>query len=150
MAEANNEAYVIDASGLIAGRVATAAATAAMHGRRVSIVNCEKAAISGRKRMIIDAWTRKYGMGVPKKGPFVRRIPDRFLRRIIRGMLPYKTERGREALRNVLCYVGTPAQLKGAKTVTFPNARVDKLPNARFMTVGALCKELGGKWHEQQ
>jgi hypothetical protein len=47
-----------------------------------------------------------------------------------------------------MCYIGTPAEFKDASLVTFADAKASKLPNARYMTIGAVCKEMGGKWHE--
>jgi len=139
---------VIDATGLLAGRIGTKVARAALHGATIKIINAEKAAISGKKGHIIEAWKRKVNMGVPRKGPFVYRQPDRFLRRIIRGMLPYKQPRGREAYARIMCYIGVPTDLKDAKTMTFADISVDKLPTTRYMTIGMLCKELGGNWNE--
>lgn len=136
---------VIDAAGHLAGRIATQAAREALHGKEVRIINADKAMISGKRRMNIQQWKRRYDMGVPKKGPFIHRQPDRLLRRIIRGMLPYKTPRGRDAFSRVLCYVGAPAEFKGA--ITIKEAHSDKLPNTRMITIGEICKELGGKWH---
>jgi large subunit ribosomal protein L13 len=142
-----DDAYIIDATGLLVGRLATRAAREAMHGRNVRVINCEKAAISGRKHMVIAQWKRRYGMGVPRKGPFVDRQPDKFVRRIIRGMLPHKTSRGRAAFALVMCYVGAPKEF-GGKHVTFEDAGVAKLPTTRHITIGELCRQLGGKWYE--
>lgn len=142
-----DDTYVIDAAGLLVGRFATHAARAAMHGKQVRIVNCEKAALSGQKHMLIALWKRKYARGVPRKGPFIVRQPDRFVRRIIRGMLPNKTARGREAYANLLCYIGTPKEFEG-KAVAIEGAAAAKMPARRYLTVGQLCKELGGTWYE--
>jgi len=140
--------YVIDASGLLVGRLATQAAKHALLGKKVRIVNCEKAVISGTKKFLVAEWTRRYLMGVPRKGPYIHRFPDRIVRRIIRGMLPYKNPRGKAAFENTMCYIGVPTELASVKAVTFADAQVSTLPNTKFMTIGALCKELGGKWHE--
>ncbi|MDD9953289.1 MAG: 50S ribosomal protein L13 [Candidatus Woesearchaeota archaeon] len=137
--------YVIDATDLLVGRLATQAARAALHGKNVKVINCEKAVFSGKKTMIIENWKRKYGMGVPKKGPFIHRFPDKFVRRVIRGMLPYKQPRGRDAFERIMCYIGNPDDAKGE---TIEGANAEKLPNTRYVRVGVICKELGGKWHE--
>lgn len=142
------ETIVIDAAGKLVGRIGTQAATAALHGKTVRIVNCERAVISGRKRMVIEQWKRKSEMGVPKKGPFIHRTPDRLVRRIIRGMLPHRQPRGRAAFERILCYIGTPAEFKDATPITLDGASFEKLPNSRFITIGQVCKELGGKWYE--
>ena len=133
---------IIDAKDGIVGRVATLAAKQALLGEDVAVINCELAIITGNKKTIIADWKRRYAMGVPKKGPFIHRVADRLVRRIIRGMLPYKNPRGIAAFRRVMCYVGEP-KLTGERMSVKSSA---DLPNAKFMTVGALCKALGGEY----
>ncbi len=137
---------VIDATDLIVGRLATRAAKEALHGKRVCIINSEKAVISGSKTFLVGEWKRRFGQGVPRKGPYVDRFPDRMVRRIIRGMLGYHNPRGREAYESTMCYIGVPEEFKNEKAITFADAKVTKLPNARYMTIAALCKEMGGRW----
>ena len=132
---------IIDAQNAIVGRVATVAAKKALQGEDVAVINCEKAVLSGTKPQLVAAWKRKYSMGVPRKGPFIIRLPDRFVRRIIRGMLPYKKPRGADAFKRIMCYVGEP-DFKGEKVEV---KTADDLPNMRYVSVGALCKVLGGK-----
>jgi large subunit ribosomal protein L13 len=141
------EVYVIDATDTLIGRLATQAARAALHGKTVRVINCEKAVISGSKRFLVTEWKRRYVQGVPRKGPYIHRYPDRMVRRIIRGMLPYHNPRGREAFERLMCYIGTPTELHAAKPVQI-EAKSTKLPTAKFMTMGDLCKEIGGKWHD--
>lgn len=133
---------IIDAKEAIAGRVATFAAKQALLGEEIAIINCEQAVVTGKKTTIIADWRRKFAMGVPRKGPFIPRLADRFLRRMIRGMLPYKTPRGIAAFRRIMCYVGDP-KIEGTPIV-IEGASVDKLPNMKYVTIGALCKVLGG------
>lgn len=140
--------YVIDAANAIVGRVATQAAKQALHGYKVRVINAEKAVITGRKRWIIDEWKRRFVQGVPRKGPYIHRYPDRILRRIIRGMLPHHQPRGRVAFANTMCYIGVPTELKGVEAHKIAGAAATKLPTTRYLTIGEVCKELGGKWHE--
>ena len=72
-------------------------------------------------------------------------MPDRLVKRMIRGMLPYKKERGKAALDNIRCFVGMPEELKDQKAETIPEAKLDKLPNISFMKVKDICKQLGAK-----
>ena len=133
---------IIDAKDMIVGRVATVAAKKALLGEEVAIINCEQAVFTGNKKRIIADWKERYAMGVPRKGPFINRMPDRFMRRVIRGMLPYKKPRGAEAYKRIMCYIGSP-ELKG-EALVIPEASVDKLPTMKYFTVGDLCKRLGG------
>jgi large subunit ribosomal protein L13 len=137
---------IIDAKDLVVGRFATFAAKQALLGEEVAIINCQDAVLTGKKERIVADWKRKFAMGVPRKGPFIPRLSDRFVRRMIRGMLPYKQPRGRDAYARIMCYVGEP-KLEGNK-VDLPYASVEKLPNMKFMSVGALVKVLGGPEHE--
>lgn len=131
---------IIDAKDAIVGRIATVAAKKALQGEKVAVINCEKAVLSGTKKRLVADWKRKFSMGVPRKGPFIHRSPDRFVRRIIRGMLPYKKPRGAEAFKNIMCYIGAP-EMQGDSLV-IEGASAERLE--LYVTVGTICKELGG------
>ncbi len=136
---------VIDAHEAIAGRVAAYAAKQSLLGHTVRVVNAQGAVVSGTKATTVSEAKRKAAMGGPRKGPFYSKLPDRYLRRIIRGMLPYKEPRGRAAYARILCYIGVPSDLKAEKTMRAPGADASKLPNLKRVTLGRICEELGGK-----
>lgn len=136
---------IIDASDLIAGRLATVVTKKALLGEQIDIVNSEKAVITGTRDSIYARFKAKYDRGIPLKGPYVHRSADRLLRRIIRGMLPYKQARGSEALARVMCWRGVPEKFQNQKLETVSEAKIDKLPNLQFVTVGDIAKHLGGK-----
>jgi large subunit ribosomal protein L13 len=138
---------VIDATEAIAGRLAAYAAKQALLGMTVSVLNAEKAVVSGAIRTTIADAKRRKKMGVPRKGPYHSKLPDRYLRRIIRGMLPRHTIRGREAYGRVLCYIGVPTEFTGKDAVRVPGAEASKLPNRKRVTIGQICREFGGKQH---
>ena len=92
---------IIDATNLIVGRFATQVAKKALLGESVDIVNCENAVISGKRDNIIGEYMQKKQRGIPTKGPFISTLPDRFVKRIIRGMLPYKQEKGEKAFKEL-------------------------------------------------
>ncbi len=133
---------IIDAKDLIIGRIATVAAKQALLGEQVHIVNAEKAIITGEPEEVVAKYMRQRNRGVPLQGPYQPRMPDRFVRRIIRGMLPWKTARGREAFKRVHCYIGVPKEFEG-KAETIEEANRSKIPNKKFTSVGAVCKSLG-------
>ena len=136
---------IIDATNLIAGRLATEVAKKALLGEKIDIINSEKAILSGKKTEVFAKFKSKYDKGIPLKGPYVHRSPDRLLRRIIRGMLPYKQERGAEALKRVMCWKGIPEPFKGKKAETLKQADISKLPNLKYVTLGDIAKQIGGK-----
>ncbi len=140
-------AIIIDAQDAIVGRVAAYAAKQALLGQTVHIINAEKAVMSGAKRTSINEAKRKNAMGVPRKGPYFSKLPDRYVRRIIRGMLPYKQPRGRAAFERIMCYIGKPKSVEG-EAIRVPGADANKLPNLKYLTIGKICEELGGKHHD--
>lgn len=135
----------IDAENAVAGRLASFAAKQALLGFTVNIVNCEKAIISGDKYKTTARYHyRNVEMGQPHKGPFIPKMPDRFVRRIVRGMLGHKRGRGRDAFKRVMCYIGVPEEMKG-KDLVRAEKGVEALPRLRYVTVGDLCRSMGGK-----
>jgi large subunit ribosomal protein L13 len=136
---------VIDAKDLIAGRVAAYAAKKALLGNQVAIVNCEAAVISGRRQHVLESFFQKRAQGTWATGPFYQRQPDRLLRRIVRGMLPYKKERGRNAYKQILCYLSVPQELKEHAKETPSGTHKAKLPHLKYVTLGEVSTLLGGK-----
>jgi len=137
---------IIDADKMIVGRLGTRVAKLALNGENVDIINSEKAVVSGKKKYIYNEFNRKRNMGIPSKGPFIHRMPDRILRRMIRGMLPHKTARGREAFKRIMCHVGVPEKLKNEEKIeTYNDASVTKIPNLNYLTLGEISKNLGAK-----
>lgn len=133
---------IIDATDLKLGRIATVAAKSALKGEDVTIINCEKAVITGNKKNILAKYQQRRERGGPHWGPFFPRMSDRFVRRTIRGMLPYKTPRGRDALKRIMTYVGNPKDLDAQ---TLAEADINESQTLKYMTVGDICTRLGGK-----
>ena len=136
---------VIDGKNSIAGRVATYAAKKALLGEEVKIVNCDEVYITGSKKYLVAETHRRRVQGTWSKGPFYFRMPDRFLKRLIRGMLPYKTARGMGAYKKIMCYVGVPEVLKNNKMISVDNASTKHVPNLKYTSLRELCKLMGGK-----
>jgi large subunit ribosomal protein L13 len=136
---------IIDAKDLIVGRIATVAAKKALLGEKVEIVNCEQAVITGKRRFLLDETKRRLDMGIHAQGPFMSRMPDRYVKRIIRGMLPYKQEKGRNAFKRILIHIGMPKELEGQKIISIKDAHVSKTKDLDYMTVKEICQRLGAK-----
>ena len=137
---------VYNAEGLILGRLATQVAKAALLGEEVRVVNCAKAVISGKKtNTFVREKERRDRGGHPLKSPTISRLPYLFARRTIRGMLPWKQARGREAFKRILCYSQIPLEFANEKMIVPAEASAKKLPNLNFVTIQELCQHLGGK-----
>ena len=133
---------VINATDLIAGRLASHVAKMALEGERIEIINAEKAVISGRKGEILENFKQKRDRGEPFHGPFYPKRSDRILKRMVRGMLPYKRERGRNALKNVMVFIGNP---KNREAETIDSINLKKMRVDRYIYLEELSKKLGAK-----
>ncbi len=136
---------LIDTTNLILGRMAVYAAKHALLGEKVIVVNCEKAVISGSKKNIFDEYLNRMARGSPRKGPYIHRMPDKIVRRTIRGMIDYKKPSGKEAYKRVMCYVGMPEEYKDKKPIKIEGAGIEKLPTLKYIDVNTLSKRLGAK-----
>lgn len=137
---------VIDADGLLLGRMASIVAQRALAGEEIAIVNAEKAIVSGSKARVLANYTRKRERGSREGGPFFPRRPDQIVKRTIRGMLPYKRERGAAALKRIRVYVGVPAEFSGMDMETLEAAHINRLSRPTYVTVGAISTQLGAKY----
>lgn len=140
---------IIDANGLVLGRMASKVAKMLLLGEKIVIINAEKAIVSGNKRMTIHHYKERQNIRThynPIKGPFWPKSPDRIVRRTVRGMLPWRIDKGRIAYRNLQVYRGIPENLAVTKDEieTFSDISIDQL-KGRYIELGALAKELGSK-----
>lgn len=112
---------IIDSTGASLGRIASYAAKQALLGNSVVVLNCQDALISGRKENILGEYkiARARG-GAALRGPNFPKSPERIMKRTIRGMLRYKTGRGRDAFKRVLCYNDTSQEYSNEEKISFP------------------------------
>ena len=136
---------IIDASDKILGRMATFVAKKALQGEKVEVINSEKAVVTGSKSQVLARFKQRKDRGVPLQGPYYPKKPEAIVRRSIRGMLPFKKSKGREAFKNVICHVAVPEELKDKKLEEIKNANIDKVPNLRYVTIERISQYLGGK-----
>jgi large subunit ribosomal protein L13 len=131
---------IVDAEEAILGRLATKIAKELLKGEDITIINSEKAIITGNPDAIVERFFEKRERGDPNKGPFYPRYPDKLLKRVVRGMLPYKKDRGRKALRRLTVFIGNPDNLKGEKI-----SKTEEDIKCKYLTLKDLCKKLGAK-----
>lgn len=134
---------IIDADGAILGRICTSIAKRLLNNESIAVINSEKAIISGKKSVIKSRYSHKRELGTYRKGPFFPRMPDKLVKRTVRGMIPYQTSHGRKAFKKLKCYIGTPKEFEGIKHEKIGIA--EKQP-AEFITVGDLSRELGANF----
>ncbi len=136
---------IVNAENLILGRLASYVAKKILVNEEMIVVNCSKAIITGNKKGIIAEYKARISRGVPTKGPFFPKQPERIVRRTIRGMVPWRQARGKEVYKNVKCYRDVPDSLKGREFQTVKGANVSRIKNLKYITVGDLSKQIGGK-----
>ncbi|WP_435194090.1 50S ribosomal protein L13 [Natronomonas sp. EA1] len=130
---------VVDARDCIMGRVASNVAEHALDGKKVAVVNAEQAVITGNEESTMEVYNDRLRIG-SDQGPYYPKRPDGIFKRAIRGMLPYKTPRGREALESVRVYVGNPYDEDGE---VLEGTSLDRLSNIKFTTLGEISSKLG-------
>ena len=137
---------IYNGEGMVLGRLATHVAKDALLGEEVVVVNSEKVVISGAKINTFEKELQRLNRrGYPLKSAKRTRIPERFVRRSIRGMLPWKIARGKEAFKRIMCYERVPEALKGKTFETIPEAHVSKLLGTTFVTIKEICRYLGNE-----
>lgn len=84
----------------------------------------------------------------PSRGPFHFRAPSKIFTRIVRGMVPHKTERGKQALVRLQAFEGIPTPYDKQKRSIVPSAlRTLRLkPRRRFTELGRLSSEVGWQY----
>lgn len=128
---------IIDGKGAVMGRLASYAAKQALQGEEIVILNCEEVIITGNKKDIRKDFEEKRSkVGSGQKGPKHSKLPERIVKRAIRGMLPnHRKGRGRQALNRVRCYQGVPKEFESQKKIIGKQEK-----KIKFMTINDLSK----------
>lgn len=144
---------VIDATMHKLGRAASRIAKMLLNGVSVTVVNAEKAIITGKKQAILERYKfliSRRALVSPKRGTvWYPRRPERIFWYTIYRMLPRHNKRWKEALRRLRVYVGVPKELENVEKIELPEAVLKEPRNRsgkliRYMTLAELSKELTG------
>ncbi len=137
----SGETRIIDAEGKILGRLASKIAETARDGEEVVVVNSEKAVISGDSERVKKEYKRKYDRGTRHDGPYFPKSPSRILKRTVRGMLPYKQPKGKEAFDRVKTYIGVPEEFKDHEELDVKKGEDLKYRN--YVKLGEVSEFIG-------
>jgi len=145
------QSMIIDGQGHLIGRLAAIVAKSLLQGENITVVRCEGLNISGsfyRNKLKYLQFLRKRCNINPSRGPFHFRAPAKIFCRIVRGMVPHKTERGKQALVRLKAFEGIPAPYDKKKRMVVPSAlRTLRLkPRRRYCELGRLSHEVGWKY----
>lgn len=141
----DSEKRVFDAKNIVLGRLASMVAKELLNGKDVYIVNAESAVISGSKKVIKEKYKTRLDLQEkenPEHSPYWSRRPDMLVKRVVRGMLPYRMPRGKEAFKRLKVFMGVPEELKGVKPADL-NIKDPKSIYSGYITVAELSKLLG-------
>jgi len=139
---------IIDGKDQILGRMASVVAKKLLEGEEVFIVNAEEVIITGNRDYFFDLYEKRSqfkDIANPLRGSFFPKRSDRVVRRAVRGMLPWKKDKGRTAYKKLKVYVGIPDDLTGKEFVRFNDADVSKLRTKKYFKVKEISSFLGGR-----
>jgi large subunit ribosomal protein L13 len=134
---------VVDAGNARIGRVGAFVAKKLLEGEEVHIINAEEAVISGNPKETLEKYVLRRLLqfkGDPEKSPYWPKVPDFFVKRLVRGMLPRKKASGRSAYSKLRVHIGRPGGVKG-EPIRVEEAELGKL--TKYIKVSELCRLLG-------
>ena len=139
---------IIDGEGLILGRLASVVSKKLLDGEEITILNAEKIIISGTKDWAYAKYKQRIdraSISNPRRmGPKYPRRPDDIFRRTVRGMLPYKQPKGRDAYKSLKVYLGVPQEFEGQELVPVEEAVPSNI--TKSVELGKLSQLLGAKF----
>jgi len=139
---------IIDAKDHILGRLASTVSKHLLLGTKIYILRCERIVMSGhfiRNKLKMRGFFGHRMNTNPRRGPFHYRQPSRVFFRVVRGMIPHKTNRGKKAMSLLHCYDGMPPRYMNIRKVrvitAYRHLRLD--PNRPFTRLGRLMLDFG-------
>ncbi len=139
---------IIDGEGLVLGRLASSVSKKLLSGEPVTVLNAEKIIISGNKDWAYAKYKQRIdraSISNPRRmGPKYPRRPDDIFRRTVRGMIPYKQPKGREALKGLKVHVGIPSEFEKEEISVMKEAQPKNV--SKSVELGKLSNLLGAKF----
>jgi large subunit ribosomal protein L13 len=141
------EYEIVDATDMILGRLGSVVAKELVKGKKIAVINAEKAVITGNRNLNLKRYKIKVDLKNkmnPNHSPYISRRPDLFVKRSIRGMLPYRRTKGKDAYHKLLVFMGHPTELKKSKKIEVEGKDLNLL-YVKYITISELSKRLGYK-----
>ena len=135
------------------GRLAATVAKTILQGQKIVVVRCEGINISGnffRSKLKYLDYLKKRCNVKPSRGPYHFRAPSKIFYKAVRGMVPHKLHRGKEALARLKVFEGIPPPYDKQKRQVVPSAlRVLRLnPSRKYCELNRLSHEVGWKYQK--
>lgn len=143
---------VIDATDHVVGRLASVVAKKLLNGQRMTIVNAEKAVLTGNKGSIKEHYQmlarRKQRTSHKKITVWYPKRPETLLKNSVTRMLPKKKPKGRDAAKRLRVYTGMPSQYAARDLQTVEKAKLRGAISSsgkmlKSITLGELAAEMG-------
>ena len=139
---------IIDGEGLVLGRLASKVSKKLLQGENITVLNADKIVISGTKDWAYAKYKQRVdraSISNPRRmGPKYPRRPDDIFRRTVRGMLPYKKSKGREAYKSLKVYVGIPKEFENENALKPLEAQPKHI--VKSIELGQVSHLLGSKF----
>ena len=139
---------IIDGEGLVLGRLASKVSKKLLEGEDITVLNADKIVISGNKEWAYAKYKQRIdraSISNPRRmGPKFPRRPDDIFRRTVRGMLPYKKPKGREAFKSLKVYVGIPQEFQDQEALKPLEAQPRHI--IKSIELGRVSQLLGAKY----
>jgi large subunit ribosomal protein L13 len=138
---------VVDATNCIAGRMCSHVSKLLLQGNRVTVVNVERAMLSGNRYKTINSYKEHLEINSvtnPIHGPFHPRRPDTIISKMVRGMIPKRKSDGIEAFKRLRVYMGVPEAMKGASMKSFDDSKITK-PESYYISIAEVANQIGWK-----
>merc|ERR1712077_119095 len=144
---------VIDGRGHLMGRLASIMGKVILNGNKVVVVRTEGINMSGnfyRNKLKYLKFLRLRCNVKPLRGPFHFRAPGKIFWRTVRGMIPHKSERGKDAMKRLQTFEGVPPPYDKKKSMVIPSAlKVLRLkPGRKYCSLGRLSHDVGWKYQD--
>ena len=140
----SDDITIINAEDAIIGRLASVVAKRILLGENIIIVNAEKGLISGDPGSIAKKYLQKYHIKTksnPLQGPFYPRKPEQIMKKTIRGMLPYRKARGKEAYKRLKVFANFPSIFQ-EKEIEIPVKSHRNNPKSSYISLGELYTKI--------
>ena len=139
---------IIDGKGHILGRLASLTSKKLLGGDNIVVFNTERIMLTGSKEWVYTKYKQRLdraSISNPRDmGPKYPRRPEEIFRRTVRGMLPIKKSKGRNAFKSLKTYLGVPREFKETETLKLPDAEYKNIKKG--IELGEISKLLGAKF----
>ncbi|KZX11231.1 50S ribosomal protein L13 [Methanobrevibacter curvatus] len=139
---------IINGEGHILGRLASIISKKLLEGEEIIVLNAEKIMLTGNKEWAYAKYKQRVdraSISNPRDmGPKYPRMPEEIFRRTVRGMLPFKKSKGKDAFRGLKAFVGVPKEFKDVELNNVPQAQFSDVKKG--IELGEISKLLGAKF----